>query len=209
MTNNCTTIDEKLWPRSAHCAAFRNCVEPAFCVTFETDVTGFRQRVRERASRSPWRRCARRRTASRISATALRTGAAFTFLDAETELFKVMRVPFEGSMEEFARKTSRAAREQEAYFTGSLENDVFQCSPLPWLSFTHISHTNSGRKDCATPLFDWGKFIERGGRMVMPVSVQTHHSFVDGLHVARFAERLQAFFDGGIGEYSVNALHNV
>ena len=47
MTNTCTTIDEASWPRSAHCAAFRNCVEPAFCVTFEADVTDFRRHVRE------------------------------------------------------------------------------------------------------------------------------------------------------------------
>lgn len=210
MTNTCTTIDEKSWPRSAHCAAFRNCVEPAFCVTFEADVTDFRRRVREVGisftMATVYAVCAaangienfRYRFADGRVVLFDKIDAAFTFLDRETELFKVVRVPFEGSMEEFARKASRTAREQEAYFTGPLENDVFQCSPLPWLSFTHISHTNSGRKDCATPLFDWGKFTERGGRLVMPVSVQAHHSFVDGLHVARFAERLQAFFDGGI-----------
>lgn len=24
-----------------HCAVFKNCIEPAFCVTFEVDVTDF------------------------------------------------------------------------------------------------------------------------------------------------------------------------
>ena len=61
-------------------------------------------------------------------------------------------------------------------------NDVFQCSPMPWVTYTHISHTNSGKKDNATPLFDWGKFFDRNGRIIMPVSIQAHHSFVDGLH---------------------------
>ena len=35
MANQYREIDEKTWPRSTHCAVFRNCVEPAFCVTFE------------------------------------------------------------------------------------------------------------------------------------------------------------------------------
>lgn len=29
----------------------------------------------------------------------------------------------------------------------------------------------------------------------MPVSVQAHHSFVDGLHIGQFTERLQDFLD--------------
>lgn len=49
-------------------------------------------------------------------------------------------------------------------FTGPLGNDVFQCSPMPWVTYTHISHTNSGKKDNATPLFDWGKYYEKDGK---------------------------------------------
>ena len=42
---------------------------------------------------------------------------------------------------------SKTADEQKEYFTGPLGNDVFQCSPMPWVTYTHISHTNSGKKD--------------------------------------------------------------
>lgn len=30
-----------------HCSIFRNSVEPAFCVTFEADVTGFKKYTKE------------------------------------------------------------------------------------------------------------------------------------------------------------------
>jgi chloramphenicol O-acetyltransferase type B len=62
---------------------------------------------------------------------------------------------------------------------------------MPWVTYTHISHTNSGKKDNATPLFDWGKYYKKDGCIVMPISVQAHHSFVDGIHVGKFAETLQ------------------
>jgi len=55
----------------------------------------------------------------------------------------------------------------------------------------HISHTNSGKKDNATPLFDWGIFHEKDGRIYMPVSIQAHHSFVDGVHIGQFAKLLE------------------
>lgn len=72
---------------------------------------------------------------------------------------------------------------------------MFQFSPLPWISYHHISHTNSGKKEQATPLFDWGKYTLQLGRVILPFSVQAHHSFVDGIHVGKLAEELQAYLD--------------
>lgn len=99
------------------------------------------------------------------------------------------------TLEEYVKSAAKIAMEQKEYFTGSLGNDVFQCSPMPFLTYTHISHTNSGKKDNATPLFDWGKYYEKDSRTVMPVSVQAHHSFVDGIHIGQFAEKLQKYLN--------------
>ena len=120
---------------------------------------------------------------------------AFTWLDKQTELFKVVRVPFLSSLGEYIAIAKETAEKQRAYFTGPLENDVFQFSPLPWLSYTHISHTVSGKRDAATPLFDWGRYRECGGNVFLPFTVQVHHSFADGLHVAKFAQKLQTALD--------------
>ena len=49
--------------------------------------------------------------------------------------------------------------------------------------FRIISHTNSGKKDNATPLFDWGKYYEKDGKFVMPVSV--HKKLADRRHRIR------------------------
>ena len=82
---------------------------------------------------------------------------------------------------------------EEEYFMGPLGNDVFQCSPMPWVTYTHISHTNSGKKDNATPLFDWGKYYVKDGRIMMPISVQAHHSFVDGIHIGEYVDLLEKY----------------
>lgn len=62
---------------------------------------------------------------------------------------------------------------------------------MPWVTYRHISHTNSGKKENATPLFDWGKFYEKGERLLLPFSVQVHHSFVDGIHIGKLAGKVQ------------------
>ena len=110
-------------------------------------------------------------------------------------MFKVVRVPFLASLREYVAAAGEAAEKQREYFTGPLGNDVFQFSPLPWLSYTHISHTVSGKRDAATPLFDWGQYRECGGKILLPYTVQVHHSFADGLHVAKFAQKLQTALD--------------
>ena len=120
-----------------------------------------------------------------------RIDTAFTYMDKETELFKVVNVPMQDTLEEYIAIAAKTAENQKEYFTGPLAGDVFQFSPLPWISYTHISHTNLGKKDNATPLFDWGKYFERDGKTILPFSVQAHHSFVDGIHVGKLADVLQ------------------
>ena len=104
-------------------------------------------------------------------------------------------MPFISPMEEYISLAAKTAEGQTEYFTEPLGNDVFQFSPLPWISYTHISHTNSGKKDNATPLFDWGKFFEREGKTILPFSIQAPHSFVDGIHVAKLCDSLQKYLN--------------
>lgn len=205
--NEYKIIDQSTWKRVAHCTVFRNCVEPAFCVTFELDITEFYRNIKQEKLPFTFAMIyAVAKCANRIEEFRYRflegqvvlfdkIDTAFTYLDKQTELFKVVNVPFAGNMGEYCKTAKQAAEEQREYFTGPLGNDVFQFSPMPWVTYTHVSHTNSGKRDNATPLFDWGKFYERDGKLLLPFSVQAHHSFVDGLHIGRLAENLQSWLN--------------
>lgn len=207
MNNHYTEIDEKTWKRTMHCMVFRNSVEPAFCVTFELDITNFLPKVKEKnysftmAMIYAISKCAneieefRYRFLDGKVVLFDRIDTAFTYLNKETELFKVVNVPMCDSMEEYVPLALKTAEKQKEYFTGPLGNDVFQFSPMPWVSYTHISHTNSGKKDNATPLFDWGRFYEKDGKILLPFSVQAHHSFVDGLHIGKLYELVQKYLN--------------
>ena len=207
MANKCKVIDELTWDRATHCMIFRNSIEPAFCVTFEADITRFKTTVKEKGLSFTLAmvyavcKCANEVEALRYRfldgkvVLYERIDTAFTYLNKETKLFKVVNVPLIDSLPEYVELASKTAESQQEYFTGPLGNDVFQCSPMPWVTYTHISHTNSGNKDNATPLFDWGKYYEKDGRILIPISIQAHHSFVDGIHIGQFTDTLQKFFD--------------
>ena len=207
MANNYKIIDEKTWERAMHCMVFRNSIEPQFCVTFEADITNFKEKVKKQGLSFTMAmvyavcKCAneieefRYRFLDGKIVLYDRIDTAFTYLNKSTNLFKVVNVPFVDDINEYCKLAYKIANEQREYFNGPLGNDVFQCSPMPWVTFTHISHTNSGKKDNATPLFDWGKYYEKNGKIMIPISVQAHHSFVDGIHVGQFVNGLQKYFD--------------
>lgn len=200
-------IDVSTWKRAMHCEVFRNSVQPQYCVTFDVDITNFLSWVKKRRFSFTFSfvyavtKCAneieefRCRFVEGKPAVFDTIHTSFTYLDKSTELFKVVYVPMQETMEDYVALAKKTAENQTEYFVSPMANDIYQFSPFPWVSYTHISHTESGKKDQATPLFDWGKFYEKGGKICMPFSVQVHHSFVDGVHIGKLAEKLQYYLD--------------
>jgi len=207
MDGSYKVIDVTNWKRALHCQIFRNSIEPSYCVTFELDITNFLAKIRPMKYSFTMTlifavsKCAndieefRYRFVDGQIVLYDRINTAFTYMDKDTELFKVVNVEMQDTLESYVAVAAQKAINQKEYFTGPLGNDVFQFSPMPWVSYTHISHTNSGKKDNATPLFDWGKFFERDDKWILPFSVQVHHSFVDGIHIGKLADSLQNYLN--------------
>jgi len=207
MQDTFTVVDMAAWKRAVHCQVFREYVEPSYCVTFELDVTHFLGRVRSLGYSFTFSMvhlvtsCAqeieefRYRFLDGRVVLYKKINTACTYLDEQSDLFKVVNVPMQDSLLDYLAEADKRVKAQKEYFTGPLANNVFQFSPMPWLSYTHISHTISGKKDASTPLFDWGKYTAKDGKWMLPFSVQAHHSFVDGLHIAKLADSIQKRLD--------------
>lgn len=71
-------------------------------------------------------------------------------------------------------------------------DDVLHMSVIPWVSFTSFSHAKRVTKDDAIPKLVFGKYQGEQGKEMMPVSVEVHHSLMDGIHIGRYFEYLQA-----------------
>lgn len=145
MGNKYKIIDESTWERAMHCKVFRDSIEPSFCVTFELNITNFLKKTKGQGLSFTLSmvhavcKCANDIEAFRYRfmddkiVLFDRIDTAFTYLNQDTELFKVINVPFLDDIVEYVEMAAKTAKEQKDYFTGPLRNDVFQCSPMPWL----------------------------------------------------------------------------
>ncbi|MGE4557488.1 MAG: chloramphenicol acetyltransferase [Desulfovibrionaceae bacterium] len=205
MTHEYVKIDMETWKRKAHCQRFMDIVQPQYRIGVELDVTNFKSYIKEKhlsftlAFTFAVSNCANGIEELRyrfIGDSVVLYGSidtVFTYLDAETELFKFVSVPMQDTMDKYVHLAEILAKNQKEYFPEPVENDVFMFSALPWLSWTQVSNTDYGDNRKAQPRFCWGKYFERAGRYWMPFSVQVHHSFVDGIHIAKLMEKLQCY----------------
>ena len=69
--------------------------------------------------------------------------------------------------------------------------NAYTVSCLPWVDFSHLAVHSYGNKPYYFPSLVAGKFREREGKILMPLSLTCHHATTDGYHVRLFLEGLQ------------------
>lgn len=72
--------------------------------------------------------------------------------------------------------------------------DCIYCSALPWVHFSSHKEPVSGRKE-SVPKLAFGKFLEKDGKLMMPVSIAVNHALADGYHVGEFFKHYLAELD--------------
>ena len=121
---------------------------------------------------------------------------SFTDLKKGAEQFRIVTMPAAGTMEAFCAAAKEKSAGQTAFIDMSQEGDdliFFSC--LPWLDITALTNERNFDPDDAIPRLAWGKYVLRDGRRELGYSVEVNHRFIDGLHIGRFGERLQALID--------------
>lgn len=205
------TIDLNTWERATHYHFFRRMDYPQYLISANIDITHFLFAVKQR--NIPFYYAMIFAATYAINQTeAFRyrihgdnvvlhdiVHPSFTDMSAGSELFKMVTVNMQESIEDFVRIAKEKSEKQTAYFVrDDVEgrDDLIYITCIPWVSFTNLSHTISFNKDDSVPRLAWGKYYEEGGKILLPFSVQAHHSFVDGIHMGRYYDCLQQYLDG-------------
>lgn len=63
---------------------------------------------------------------------------------------------------------------------------------LPWLHFTSFSHARNWGREDAVPKIAFGRLQPEGERLWLPFSVEVHHALMDGLHLGRYVQDVEA-----------------
>ncbi len=72
----------------------------------------------------------------------------------------------------------------------TLKNNVIYITSNHFTSFTAFTHAYSSEIN-SVPLITIGKYFKNNDSLIIPISLQVHHSIMDGLHVGKFYNNLQ------------------
>ena len=117
---------------------------------------------------------------------------SFTVRRAGEKYFRIVTMPRRGSLADFCREAVEREKAQEAFIDPDSESDALvYLSCLPWLDLTALTNERGDDRDDAIPRIAWGKFVEEDGRLMLGLSVEVNHRFVDGADIGAFAKRLE------------------
>jgi len=68
-------------------------------------------------------------------------------------------------------------------------------SCVPWIHFDSISQDTSHDSDFLKPIIRFGKFIQEGEKVLIPLSIYVNHAIADGYHTSVFLNEVQALAD--------------
>ncbi len=197
-------VDPESWPRREIFAFFSGISDPFYAVSFRLDVTALRRYTKERGLSfyhcMIWL-CTRALGRVEAFSYALREGQlvrlesrrpSFTHLRPGSENFQIVTLPCEGSLEDFCAAAREKAEKQDFFIDFAGEGiDMIFLSCLPWLDLTALTNERDLDPDDAVPRIAWGKYVEENGRLMLGLSVEVNHRFIDGLHIGQFARELE------------------
>ena len=198
-------IDIQSWNRNKTFNFFRNFEKPLFNICANVDITEFRQFVRQnKLSFFAASIYLSTRTANKIKAFRLRIrdnkviehdilNAGSTILN-EDETFSFCYFKFDNNFENFANEvklqTDALKNKGVSLSEPPGDDNLIHYSVIPWISFTSFSHARRDSSN-SVPRIVFGKYFESAGKLLMPVSVEVHHSLADGLDVGKFFQLFQ------------------
>ena len=96
---------------------------------------------------------------------------------------------FDKSLKEVVKKV------QNSVGLGLSENsyrtDVIHFSSIPWSKFTSLTHARNFKIEDTIPKITFGKMFLNEERYFLPIAVNVHHGFADGIHVSQFLKEFQ------------------
>jgi chloramphenicol O-acetyltransferase type A len=116
----------------------------------------------------------------------------------DDETFSFAYFEMKDDIFEFVSNGKNALEKYKKLKTFDVESDRYDLiyySVIPWVSFTSFKHASRLDKTQTIPRIVFGKMFSESDRKLMPVSVESNHTIMDGFHVGKYFLRLQQIMD--------------
>lgn len=198
-------IDLETYPRRSHFDYFRHLAYPYVGMTANVDVTNLLAKAREMGG-STFLACLWAAAQAANSVPELRQRIVGdqivefdhcdtahtvampdkTFCNCRTN----SRLPLPAFLTAGKAAQKEAMSHHGFVSTQEDETDLIFVSCVPWVAFTQVIQPAPIPADC-NPRIVFGKYIQEGGRVKMPVGIQCNHALVDGRHIGEFYQAFE------------------
>ncbi|PJJ55644.1 type A chloramphenicol O-acetyltransferase [Compostimonas suwonensis] len=207
-----TPIDLDHWPRREHFEHYRSRVPCTYSLTVELDATtlsaALRRTGRKTYPAQIWAIASVVNDHDEFRMSVDEAGSPsvwsvvhpfFTVFNPERETFAAVWADYDRDFARFHDRAVELLTTHRAATTmfpqGEVPPNVFDVSSLPWASFTGFTLNIAHGTDHYLPIVTLGRYVERDGRVMLPLAMQIHHASADGFHTARFVTELQGLMD--------------
>lgn len=122
---------------------------------------------------------------------------SYTDFHADDENFVKMVTEYSDDLFEFCSRVDkdRQRHKNERAVLDNQPQNFFDVSCLPWIKYSHFDIHVFDEGKFLAPVVTWGKFEEKDGKLIMPLTMNIHHAVADGFHLSRFFNEVQELVD--------------
>lgn len=122
---------------------------------------------------------------------------SYTDFHADDENFVKMVTEYSDDLFEFCSRVDkdRQLHKNERAILVNQPPNFFDVSCLPWIKYSHFDIHVFDEGKFLAPVVTWGKFEEKDGKLIMPLTMNIHHAVADGFHLSRFFNEVQELVD--------------
>jgi chloramphenicol O-acetyltransferase type A len=122
---------------------------------------------------------------------------SYTDFHKEDENFTKMVTEYSDDLFEFCSRVAadRERHKQERAVLEGQAPNFFDVSCLPWVRYSHFDVHVFDEGKFLAPVVTWGKYEEKDGRLILPLTMNIHHAVADGFHLSRFFNEVQELID--------------
>ena len=116
---------------------------------------------------------------------------SFTDLHKGSEAFHIVTMAADDDIIAFSREAKEKSEAQTCFLDTSSESDgLIYISCVPWLPMTGFVTERDFNADDSVPRLTWGKYQKRGDALILNMTLDANHRFIDGLHIGQFYKAL-------------------
>lgn len=115
-------------------------------------------------------------------------GPSYSVLNDKTKIMSDLYTSYNHKFADFYKDMENALNsfKQDTSFKTDFQYNFFIVSCLPWFNYTSFNVNNEGSSPFLFPMVTWGKFFEENNKIMLPLTIQVHHSVADGYHCSLF-----------------------